>query len=381
MKKAVKRFLDVLIPAALSLVVAWLFILLPLSLSIFNVSQSLREQYDLIDAFTVIRNTRTDVVAKDLADNNITIIDLSDVYDRGEIASIIDTVLSCNPLAVGFDVALWHEKEDMDADARLASLMKDSPVVVIPCQLFDEAQPGGRDFRYVARQFFVAKESFPAPNEAAANVDKEGITAVVRHFTTSLSLNGTEIDPFAVKLLKTVSPQRYAELMARGNKTEHINFRRASYTAVTWSDKTKERNMDLIPGRVVLIGDLSDEADKFNTPIESRMPGVVLHAMTLDSMMRGAWIDESPDLLSWLVALVAAMLLIPVFRIIKRKSSWAGVLLPMLQTVVILLFAFLSYWLFARFNYYIRPFQILLSVGFLDLADNLYKKTLSLIKP
>ena len=87
MKKAVKRFLDVLIPAALSLVVAWLFILLPLSLSIFNVSQSLREQYDLIDAFTVIRNTRTDV---------------------------------------------------------------------------------------------VAKEPFPAPNEAAANVDKEGITAVVR---------------------------------------------------------------------------------------------------------------------------------------------------------------------------------------------------------
>ena len=363
------------VPAALSLGVSWLFILLPLSLSLFNVSQSLREQYDLIDAFNVIKNSRGDVLTSNVKDSKIVIVDISNILDRDRLADVLDTVLMQDPLVVGFDVGMWeNHPNNPETDLRLSCLLKDNPKVVLPCQLLDEFEPGARNFLAVKRQFFLRGEHFPATNEAAVNVDQEGVTMTVRHYTTVLSLLEEEVPSLPVGVLKIAHPSLYDSLIYRNRVTELINFRRASYIPVTWSPETVKNNLGLLKGKVVLIGDLSDEADKFNTPIDSRMPGVVLHAMTLDSLIRDTWIHETPRWLAILLAFFLSLPLVPVFRFVKKKTTWSGVLLPLLQTGVILFFVFLSYWLFVRLNYYIQPIFILLSVGFLDWADNLYEK-------
>lgn len=372
-----KRILSIICPAALALLASWLFVLFPVSLSLFNTSQSLREQYHLIDAFTVVKNNTKAYSASSLSDNQITVVDLSDVYSRSDIADLLELVLDQQPLAIGFDIALF-EKKDSVVDARLEAILSDNPSIIIPCQLLDESAPGSRDFLHVSRQFFLQGQSFPATNEASANVDREGVTATVRHFTPSLSLNGTEIASFPVRILRQVAPDRYDALVERGGGVEYINYRKSSFVPVDGTPAVLQKNLDLCKGRIVLFGDLADELDKFNTPLDSRMPGVVLHAMTLDSLLRGSLINETPDWLAWVLAFLIASLLIPVGRYIKKKTSWSGVLIPILQTVFILFFIVLSYWVFAWFHLYIQPIYVLLAVGFLGLADSLYGKIVSL---
>lgn len=374
-----RRILDIVIPALLTLLLTWVFVLVPVSVSLFNRSQSIREQYSLIDAFSIIRNSKGAMVAGNIDDSNITVVDLSEIYKRGEIADVMEIVLAARPRVVGFDIALFSRKDSV-ADLRLEEILKSNPKVVLPCQLEDEAGPYSRSFLNVTRQFFLEGEPFPAANEAAANVDREGVTKVARSFTPTLYEKDTMIESFPVKILSMVDPQKYARFKKRKDRTEYINFKRASFMTVSARPSVLMDNLDLLTDHVVLVGDISDESDKFNTPVDYRMPGVFLHAVTLDTIMNRKPVRPVPDIVSWLLAFIIVALMIPLMRLISSKTSWSVVINPAIQTAVIFLFFFVSYWIFAWFSCYIKPVQILIAIGFAGVADSLYFKIISMIR-
>lgn len=373
-----KRLIDSIVPPLIALLISWAFVLVPISLSLFNTSQSLREQYSLFDAFTMIRSGGEDYRRSDIGDADITIVDLSDIYERETIADILETVLSRDTRAVGFDIALFDRKDSLN-DPRLQSLLENNPRVILPCQLEDETAPDSKSFINVSRQFFLSGTTFPSHNEAAANVDREGVSKVVRRFSPSLYLKDTLIETFPVKILSQANPVLHQQLLSKGSHSRFIPYRNTGFISVHGSAEILNSNLDLLDGRIVLVGDLSDEADKFNTPVDYRMPGVVLNAMIIGSLLRGEQIYDVPTWVSWVLAYVFTLLLLPLLRFIRRKSSWAGILNPIIQTLFILLFVFLSYALFNLGSCYIQPMIILLSVGFLEAADSIYDKILSLV--
>jgi CHASE2 domain-containing sensor protein len=372
-----KRVLNILIPGVLSLIISWLFVLVPFSLSLFNTSQSIKEQYDLMDAFLVIKNSGKNYSARATDDINIAIVDISRVFDRDSIADVLETILAQDPLVLGFDVSL-SENYYTATEERLSSILKNNPKVVFPCRLLDEEKPNSTSFLNVSRQFFLEFEEFPYFNESAANVDMEGMGKMVRKYTPHLYLRGKKVETFPIRILHQLDSLKYLEAIGKGDNPRYINFRKASFIPVLGYGDVFRDNLDLLKGRIVLVGDLADEADRFNTPIDSRLSGVALHAATLDTIFNGHTIKEIPRWLSVLIAFIVSCLTIMFFRQIKRKTSWSGIWIPLVQTLLIFIFICLSYCLFAGLCIYIQPIYILLAIGFVEVSDTLYDKLLSI---
>ena len=65
---------------------------------------------------------------------------------------------------------------------------------------------------------------------------------------------------------------------------------------------------DRLNGQIVLMGDIDNPMDMFRTPVDADMPGVLIHAYALDTLLRGNIVSVSPKWLNWLTAFVVCVL-------------------------------------------------------------------------
>ena len=132
-------------------------------------------------------------------------------------------------------------------------------------------------------------------------------------------------------------------------------------------------NTDMLKGKIVLVGDRDDSADKHVTAVDARLPGVDIHAMTLATMLDGRYVNVMSEFGAWLLAFFVIFFFLPLIKLAK-KNEWTSVFCPVFQTLLIILAIFLCYVIFVSFGYYIRVVYALLGIGFIELGYNLYIK-------
>lgn len=72
--------------------------------------------------------------------------------------------------------------------------------------------------------------------------------------------------------------------------------------------------------RIVIIGDMESVADMYRTPIQSDMPGMVIHAYALNTLLQKRHIGFLPEYMSWIIALCLCVL----FSYLMLICKWAG---------------------------------------------------------
>lgn len=136
MKRLFNVMADNALASAVTLLVVFVFILFPLSFSRFNTAQTMREQYNLMDAYFTISNHVGKSRPYHNTRHDIVIVDIKDIYDRDELADIVSMVVASEPSAVGLDV-MFDQRKSERADSVLSALAA-LPNVVSPVILVSE---------------------------------------------------------------------------------------------------------------------------------------------------------------------------------------------------------------------------------------------------
>lgn len=111
--------IDHVIVVGLVLVVIFLFTTIVNALSFFDPVKRSLDNFSLKDIYyEIIQEAETEH-----SSNIITIVDMSDVYRRDHIASIIEKIDSCEPAVLGVDIVFEGLREDSEGNDSLVDVI------------------------------------------------------------------------------------------------------------------------------------------------------------------------------------------------------------------------------------------------------------------
>ena len=109
-----------------------------------------------------------------------------------------------------------------------------------------------------------------------------------------------------------------------------------------------------VQDKIVLIGDITSTTDFYRTPVDADMPGLMIHAYALDTLLHGHTISVSPKWFNWLIACIVCA----VFSFLLLFYKWGlddveGLALRVSQIVMMILIVVIpGVWCFWKFHWY-----------------------------
>ena len=170
-----------------------------------------------------------------------------------------------------------------------------------------------------------------------------------------------------------------AQLMRRVGKKIHRAFPLDQSSYIAWS----KVRFDTVPalqllnpqadialltadleGRIVILGDLESVADMYRTPIQSDMPGMLIHAYALNTMLQKRHIGFMPEYMSWIIALCLCVL----FSYLMLICKWAGkdregISLRIIQFALMAIVVTAGVLAFDRYDYYFDMEPVFLALA------------------
>lgn len=248
------------------------------------------------DFYTLVANRRP---VKEL-DGNIVIVAL-DGCDRAEMARAIDAIDYCAPAAVGLDI-VFGPPLDPDDDP-LSESMALCSNFVMPITI-EEDSTG-----YSIFNSYYDEIISPSGGFAAINIQgEEGELTTIREFKADFEVDGSVIKSLPTALAQIKNPEAIKKLALRGNDMEEINFASREFEILT-PNEILDRP-ESIKGKVVLLGKIHDAADRHITPLDNYMPGLLIHAYTLATILDGNYIRTLSTLEDWLIAALLCFLIV-----------------------------------------------------------------------
>ncbi|MDE6695831.1 MAG: CHASE2 domain-containing protein [Muribaculaceae bacterium] len=248
------------------------------------------------DFYTLVANKRP---VKEL-DGNIVIVAL-DGCDRAEMARAIDAIDYCGPAAVGLDI-VFGPPLNPDDDP-LSESMELCSNFVMPITI-EEDSTG-----YFISNSYYDEIVSPSGGFAAINIQGEdGELTTIREFKSDFDVDGSIIKSLPNALAEIKNPEAAQKLALRGKDVEEINFASREFEILTPSEILD--NQESIEGKVVLLGKIHDAADRHITPLDNYMPGILIHAYTLATILEGDYTRTLTPLEDWLIAALLCFLIV-----------------------------------------------------------------------
>lgn len=256
-------------------------------------------------------------------DPDILIVDIGDA-GRDRIAEIIQTVALCSPKAIGLDIMFAEPHAD---DSALLEAIATTPGIVVPIGL---SNTGDGNFHITEKPFFHDRGL--DVRYAAANLPGKFDGATIREFQTYFKTAGTgHIPSFATEVAKAADPGALAELRARGNDIETIDYPSREFTVIE-ADRLMERGEELT-GKIALIGTVNDAHDMHSTPVDSRKSGIEIHAAAISTVLGNRYYDTPGALPDWLYA--SALCFAVALARFQTRPEMRGLLTRLMQVVIV----------------------------------------------
>jgi CHASE2 domain-containing sensor protein len=284
----------------------WLFIVLlnsiRLNLHFLDPFNNGLKDYELTDIVTARFRDPSEISLRE----DIVLIN-SGKPDRKVLQKMIDRIQDYQPTAMGIDILLEGQRKPT-TDTVLANTLAKYDNIVLATRLIN----------YQSEQDVFQLDSLINPlfieNSAALGyinfISKDLRT--VRWISSKESTTKGEQQAFSVLLAQHISPQAVADLNARKNAIERINYRTPQDYFVTFDySQVLDSTVDLtyLKNKIVLIGYLGDDEwsmpmrDRFFTPMNKDytgkslpdMYGLVIHANIIAMILDRAYIYEVPN--------------------------------------------------------------------------------------
>lgn len=320
---------------------------------------------------------------------DIVLVNIGDL-DRVGIAQLVDSINKYKPAVIGMDVR-FLEPKDMLGDILLENAFANTDKLVMASK--------GEGNYYESRNTFDSLQQSHDPFIKNAYpglvnlpTEDEGKLTVCRSFLTGAYMQEQDkyIESFVVEIAKHYDSIAYRKFKMRENDHEVINFvgnihrdfeaeRPKAYfrTYDFWEflePAPKAQNDEdfkvTMPGKVVLLGymgktvyDTLSVEDKFYTPLNKKsigkalpdMYGVVIHANSLDMILRGDYINVMPEWAGYLLGFIVVYFIYAAFRpIYSDHRIWYDAISKIMGLFLVLLLVSILIISYYFFNYEIR---------------------------
>lgn len=258
-----------------------------------------------------------------------------DGCSRKQIADVIDAVAFMSPAAVGLDLFFPYPSEDGEY---LVSAIDGCDDLVLPVAVGLEGSrsffDGNVDAEYAAVNM-ISSTSFDIVRDYSTVFHDDSVDYVSMAYAL-VRKAGYEAEPMDGILMDIWYPSVEFDVVEAGEIVGEDGF---PYPEV----------MDRIRDKIVLVGVVDDPADTHRTPIDDQMPGIMIHAHIIDTMIHDRNINDVSGFWNFVIAFVVCVLFMRLAVFMKEVWDDAG---EMVMSVAQLLMMYL--FLVAGANLYIN---------------------------
>lgn len=375
MKKLPKWLRHVII-TVLAFLVVGMFAMMALNLSFLNPIAQVVKDFEMTDIYYQILQDTGEVEV----DEDVTIVDMSALYSRRELAATLRDIEARKPNVVGVDVVFEGLKEDSIGDGMMREVASAYSNIVYSYKLIDY-ENDSTGYADAVHSFFASEDT----NEGFTNMQRNLYGGMKRQLSIGQRHQGKVVPSF---ITQVVNGTKRDSSLAVELRELNINFTPRQFRVVEPEDIC--RHPEWLTGKVVLFGAMKDEQDMHYTPL-GKMAGVELLAYSVATLLEqsevwtpGGWLT---GLMSFLLVLLTEVWSSKYKAFAKeRRSRLLRFVMSMSFVWSVLLFLWMSFWvwvafiLFCKYGVSLNLGYALAAMAIIALAENIYNECESAIK-
>lgn len=272
-----------------SFIIVWGYAGIALNLSFLNPISEAIKSFSITDKYYQM------MAEKD--SRLIVLVDLTNLFDRADIAQALEEIEACNPAVIGMDCVFEGEKEDTASDNAIRRVAEKYDNIVFSYRLVDEQE--GIGYSRSIHSFFTDETSV---HEGVTNMLYESHFNRIKRKLKAGWLVNSNLEPTLVGEVANIYAQE--KVINATDKDININFHPTRFTKLDPSEILQNR--DQIEGRIVLFGTLTEETDMHFTPL-GKIAGVELLAYATQSILEKEEIKKFPF---WIQIIISVILVI-----------------------------------------------------------------------
>lgn len=192
---------------------------------------------------------------------DITLVDIGEMRNRADIAAVLQAVADCHPKVVGVDILFDGGHDDAEADSILSETANHMERTVFACKMLDPSAGEGGYGRLLKSYFAEDSVLKMGYVNTVGNIHM----ACVRKLSVERRCEGQALTSLAACV---ADAYKAGCLPDERGEDYLINYKKLSFPVVP--DSAVKACADLLAGRIVLVGALSQEEDVQLTPIGRR---------------------------------------------------------------------------------------------------------------
>lgn len=275
---------------------------------------------------------------------DITLITIDSLKTREEIAMFLAQVVNMNPKMVGIDIG-FPKNGDTAGDSLLVDFCNNDKLIR-KCVFANEYNIKDKELPQVSHSFFLnGADSY---REGYTNfIYDEKYMNVRQYRLEKETCEGKQLS-LSYRMVTSVNDNHGLSNIEK-DKVGYIDYRQKSFNELS----PNQLDCDMIRDKWVLVGSLSKSHDIYNTPI-GIIPGLKIHAYTLESILEGNRIHPSSPVWDWiiltLVCFFSVLGLVYVdYVILKSENAIWGIILKEGIFTFILVFLQVSVLMFGAY--------------------------------
>ena len=347
----------------LAFCVVGIYVLAAFNLKVFNPVAEILDDYSFTDFYYKL----LDGAGERDTSRIVTIVDMTELTSRQDLAELLTGIDALHPKAVGVDVVFEGYKEDVLGDTMIAVAARNVRNFVFSYKIIDSMDGE------TVHSFFSPNDSV---TEGFTNMPRQLYGGMKRSVSIGRDVGGVVQPSFIKKVAEIYAGQ---EVVPLADKDLSINFSPKYYHVVSCDSIFEHR--DLIEDHLVLVGAMKEEGDMHYTP-QGKIAGVELLAYAAETMLRQSEIKHASTgvtmVVSFIVVFLSVILLSKYKRFTASKRTLGHVILStsLIRGLLICLWLSLIVWitfiLFCRYNYSISLAIAMSAIALIYMAENLY---------
>lgn len=367
-----KAFVRHIIITVLSFVLVGSFALIAYQLPFMGPIAEAIKEFEMTDVYCQILQDTSD--EDENVSDVVTIVDLSELYSRRDLAKALEMIEAQNPKVIGADVVFEGLKEDSVGDQMLEEVAIRHKNIVFSYKLLDY-QNDSVGHANTVRSFFANEEG--RVTEGYTNMPRNLYGGIKRRLSLGERVEGKDAPSFIAQVTD----------MYHGNEKSDVSLKHLNINFIPKHFRVVEPDAiadhpEWLKGKIVLFGAMKEENDMHYTPL-GKMAGTELLAYSIETLLEKS---EMKEVSGWLMAVISFCLVLLtqiVFSTyknyaVKRKNRVVRFLMSATFMRSYLMFIWIALWMWVAFIlFYLYDISLdmgwaLSAIAFLLLAQSIY---------
>ena len=296
-----------------------------------------------------------------------------DGLSRQDILMLLEDVYVSSPSVVGLDVFFSFPSENDDV---LNEFIQSHPNLILPAAL-----EAAEDGLYNISPAYLY-DSLPIERRGVVNFNVAHPYNAVRDFMVNYQTSSSDVYNFAAAISGMAKPDALKQLQQaldkRGEYTVDIDFPSWEYTYIS-ADQVLVRSEEL-RGKIVLLGDVSNPQDYHVTPLGDNVPGILIHANAISTIIHGSCHFRVSRWWQMLIAMVLCVLYVVLKMSLRRLGDADNMIMRIIQVILLFVVVMIGTGLYINHDKTLELSLPLVAVALVEVAFDCWVGCLALVR-